>query len=59
MDKQCSKATNEANERLGIINRNFKCKVRKVILPLYKSIVKEHLEMNTACRHGDRTIGKI
>ena len=34
VDKQCSKAANEANKRLGMINRNFKCKVWKVILPL-------------------------
>ena len=31
VDKQCSKAANEANKRLGMINRNFKCKARKVI----------------------------
>ena len=35
VDKQCSKAANEVNKRL--IDRNFKCKARKVILPLYKS----------------------
>ena len=44
VDKQCSKAANEANKRLGMINRNFKCKARKVILPLYKSIVRPHLD---------------
>ena len=27
-----------------MINRNFKCKAKKVILPLYKSIVKPHLD---------------
>ena len=42
--KQCSKAANEANKRLGMINRNFKCKAKKVILPLYKSIVRPHLD---------------
>ena len=30
VDKQCSKAANEANKRLGVINRNFKCKAKKV-----------------------------
>ena len=44
VDKQCSKAANEANKRLGMINRNFKCKAKKVILPLYKSIVRPHLD---------------
>ena len=34
VDKQCSKAANEANKRLGMIHRNFKCKAKKVILPL-------------------------
>ena len=42
--KQCIKAANEANKRLGMINRNFKCKANKVILPLYKSIVRPHLD---------------
>ena len=44
VDKQCSKAANEANKRLGLINRNFKCNAKKVILPLYKSIVRPHLD---------------
>ena len=35
---------NEANKRLGMIHRNFKCKAKKVILPLYKSIVRPHLD---------------
>ena len=36
VDKQCE-SSNEANKRLGMINRNFRCKARKVILPLYIS----------------------
>ena len=44
VDKQCSKAANEANKRLGMIDGNFKCKARKVVLPLYKSIVRPHLD---------------
>ena len=44
VDKQCSKAANEANKRLSMINRNFKCKAKKVVLPLYKSIVRPHLD---------------
>ena len=27
-----------------MINRNFKCKAKKVILPLYKSIVRPYLD---------------
>ena len=57
VDKQCSKAANEADKRLGMINRNFKCKAKKVILPLYKSIVSRTLI--TACRHGDRITGRV
>ena len=44
MDKQCSKAAVEANKRLGMINRDFKCKAKKVLLPLYKSIVRPNLD---------------
>ena len=29
VDKQCSKAAGEANKRLGMIHRNFKCKAKK------------------------------
>ena len=34
VDKQCSKAANEVNKRLGMINRNYKCRatVRNVTL---------------------------
>ena len=41
LDKQCDKA---ANEIIGMIDRNFRCKMRDEILPLYKSFVKPHLE---------------
>ena len=44
VDEQCSKAANEVNKRLGMINRNFRCKARIVILPLYKSIIRPHLD---------------
>ena len=66
VDKQCSKAANEANIRLGMINRNFKCKAKKVILPLYKSIVRPHLDycvqawrLETALQEGYRQVGKL
>ena len=41
---QCSKAASEANKRLGMIKRNFRFKSRSVMLPLYKSIVRPHLD---------------
>ena len=63
VDKQCSKAANEANKRLGMINRNFKCKAKKVILPLYKSIVSSHLDYCVQAwrphyRLGHRQVGE-
>ena len=33
VDMQCSNAANEAYRRFGMINRNLKCKAKKVILP--------------------------
>ena len=61
VDKQCSKAANEVNKRLGMIHRNFKCKAKKVILPWYKSIVRPlaapcllRAGMETALQEGYR-----
>ena len=61
VDKQCSKAANEANKRLGMINRNFKCTAKKVILPLYKSIVRPHLNycVQTWRPHYRKDIDKL
>ena len=44
VDMQCNKAPCEANRRLGMIKRNFRFKSRSVMLPLYKSIVRPHLD---------------
>ena len=44
VDMQCNKAAFEANRRLGMIKRNFGFKSRSVMLPLYKSIVRPHLD---------------
>ena len=44
VDKQCCKATNEANRKLGMIKRGFKNKSKEIMLPLYKSMVRPHLE---------------
>ena len=44
VDMQCNKAASEANKRLRMIKRNFRFKSRSVMLPLYKSIVRPHLD---------------
>jgi len=41
---QCIKAVNTANIVLGMIRRSFVCKDREIILQLYKSLVRPHLE---------------
>ena len=41
---QCLEAANRANRILGFIARNFHYKGKEVMLPLYKSIVRPHLE---------------
>lgn len=41
---QCAAAANKANRALGYIKRNFTYKSEDIILPLYKSIVRPHLE---------------
>ena len=40
---QCCKAANEANRKLGMIKRGFKNRTRAVMLPLYKAMVRPHL----------------
>ena len=42
--KQCVRAANKANAMLGMINRAFKYKTKEVVLKLYKSLVKPHLD---------------
>ena len=44
VDMQCNRAACEANRRLGMIKRNFRIKSRSVMLLLYKSIVRPHLD---------------
>jgi hypothetical protein len=41
---QCIKAANKGNQILGLINRTIVCKQKKVILNLYKSLVRPHIE---------------
>ena len=43
-DKQCSEAVIKANRILGMIKRNFADNSKETIIPLYKSLVRPHLE---------------
>ena len=43
---QCLKAAKKGNQILGMIGRTFTCKNKKVMLSLYKSLVRPHLEQN-------------
>ncbi len=42
--QQCKDAAGKANRMLGFINKNILLKTQDVILPLYPSLVKPHLE---------------
>jgi hypothetical protein len=44
VSKQCNKAASSANRMLGMVKRNFICRDREVIIPLYKSIIRPHLD---------------
>ena len=44
VDLQCNKAACEANKRLGRIKRYFRFKSKSVMLSLYKSIIRPHLD---------------
>jgi len=43
-EKQCSAVVLKANRILGMIKRNFVNRIAEVILALYKSLVRPHLE---------------
>jgi len=43
-EKQCSGAVSKANKILGMIKRNFVDRSKEIVLPLYKSLVRPHLE---------------
>ncbi len=42
--QQCKEPASKINRKLGFINRNFSFKNKDVILPLYISLVRPHLE---------------
>ena len=51
---ECRIAAFKGNQILGMIKRNLTYKERGSIVPLYKAIVRPHLEY----RHGDRISGR-
>ena len=44
VSSQCAKVVKTANRVLGMISRTFTLRSKEVILPLYKSLVRPHLE---------------
>ena len=44
VSKQCVTASKKANQILGMIGRTFSCKNKSIILKLYKSLVRPHLD---------------
>jgi len=44
VSQQCCKVANKGNSVLGAINRAFTLKSKSIILPLYKSLVRPHLD---------------
>ena len=42
--EQCVKVSNKANAVLGMINRAIKYKTKEVVVQLYKSLVRPHLD---------------
>ncbi len=44
LSQQCKDAASKANRMLGLINRNFSFKNKDIILPLYISLVRPHLQ---------------
>ena len=44
VSKQCGIAASKGNQILGLIGRNITYKEKKLIIPLYKAIVRPRLE---------------
>ncbi len=50
-EQHCESATNKANRVLGVIRRSFKYIDKEVMLTLYKSLVRPHLEYGNTIWH--------
>ena len=59
--KQCKEAAGKANRMLGFIKRNFTFKSKDIILPLYNSLVRPHLEYAVQfwSPHHEKDIAKL
>jgi len=44
VSKQCTKAAKKGNQILGLIKRTITCRSEEIILRLYKSLIRPHLE---------------
>ena len=44
VSEQCGIAASKGNKILGLIRRNIRYKEKQLIVPLYKAIVRPHLE---------------
>ena len=55
--KQTEKSCKTDNRVLGFVARNFKYKNKEMVLPLYKSLVRPHLEYAVQfwCQHLQQT----
>ena len=57
VSEQCRIAASKGNQVLGMIRRNITYKEKSLIIPLYKAIVRPHLEYCIG-RHGIHILGK-
>jgi len=52
VSQQCKQAYAKASRMLGLINRSIKHKDRDILLSLYKSLIRPHLEYCIRYQHG-------
>ncbi len=57
VSQQCKYAAGKANRMLGFISRNISFKSKDVILPLYTSLDRPHLEYASRCKGYSETGG--
>ena len=59
ISEQCDIAASKGNKILRLIRRNITYKDKKLIIPLYKAIVRPHLEYCIQIKHGDHIVRRI